>query len=166
MLNTMLPLAMNGKSDDIQLNSLISYLEITHKIPKHTIKKDWYILFDNSNYNILQISSEVTKEQMQSRPKPLIRHPDIMVFRDDDDERQQYNSRTLDYVIELDGKSHYHYRPHRKCKWQKKKDVAVRNMDYHYANIPLIIIDILEMSYLKKSWFVHLDEELKKLGKI
>ena len=161
----MLPLALNGKSDDIQLNSLIAYLRDTHKIPIGTIKKDWYILFSRETYDILQILPFVTIQQAQSKPKPLIRHPDIMVF-EQTEPTQLCTKKTLKYVIELDGKSHYHYRPQLKNKWQKKESVAERNSDYDLANIPLIIIDILEMQQLKKSWFEYLDEELKKLGEL
>ncbi len=151
----MIPLALNGKSDDGQLLAIIAYLRDTHQIPRERIKKDWFILFDNEDYSILAVCDSVSREQAQQIPKPKVRHPDIIVF-------DEYKK--IKYVIELDGKSHYRYRPHSKNMWQKKEDVAIRNADYHFGCIPLIIIDILDMEYLEKSWFVHLDEELEKLG--
>ncbi len=151
----MIPLALNGKSDDGQLLIIIAYLRDTYGIPLERIKKDWFILFDSADYSILSVSENVSREQASQEPKPLFRHPDIIVF----DENKK-----IKYVIELDGKSHYWYRPHLKNKWQKKKDVAKRNADYHFACIPLVVIDILDLQYLEKSWFVHLDEELERLG--
>ena len=152
----MIPLAINGKSDDNQLLALTAYLHDTHKIKKELIKKDWFILFDVSDYSIISVADHVSKDQATKHPRPLVRHPDIIVF----DEK-----RKIRYVVELDGSSHYRYRPHLKNKWQKKHDVGKRNDDYKYANIPLIVIDIVELKQQTKyNWFTWLDKELKRLG--
>ena len=138
----------DGKTDDVQLHALIGYLKATHQIPNNRLKKDWFIRFDPADYRTLSITDFVSNQQMTRRPPAVIHRPDIMILD------KKLNIKPM-VIIELDGGVH-HTAP-------GTKKTAKRNKNYSYAEIPLIVIDIMDLKELGLTWFEYLDQELAKL---
>ncbi len=135
-----------GKTDEIQLQALVAYLRDSQHIPIEQIKKDWYLLLDRTTYRVMGFYEYVLESQLLSRP--IIHHPDIIIL-------DSHNK--IHCIIELDGSVH-------KMRSVAKK-TAKRNSNYKDANIPCIVIDIIDLKYLKVSWFEFLDKQLAKLSK-
>ena len=142
--NSSLPhLQINGKTDDNQLIAIIAWLKITKKIPITQLKKDYFILISKWDAAVTGPFKHLTEIQTKG---DIPHRPDIIILN---------KKGKITLIIELDGSVHHSY---------GLRKTRIRNNNYKDAKIPFIVIDILDLQYLKKDWFVFLDEEMDKLS--
>ena len=134
------------ETDDADLLGLIAHLKNVHRIPRTQIIKEPIILLSKWDYGMQGMRRDLAKSELRG----TVQHkPDIVVCDTHGLAR---------YVIELDGSIH-HTKP-------GAKKTAKRNADYKLANLPFIVIDIMDLKELGISWFDHLDEEMKNMPKV
>ena len=141
-------LQLNGKTDDAQLGAIIAYLRDTKKIPITQIKKDYFILISKWDYAVSGPYRYLTKQQTEGN---IIHRPDIII------QIHPHKTTAISVIIELDGSFH-------NSGPGGPKKTRLRNEHYTEAKIPFIVINILDLRFLKKNWFEFLDEELEKLA--
>ena len=127
------------KTDDIQIQAIIAYLHVTHKIPREQLRKEYHIIW-NLEYEQLHFVENATYAQLAPRNQ-IVRHPDISIIG---------TNGNIACIIELDGSIHD----------KKTAKTAKRNQDYEYAKLPFIVINIADLKETKTSWFDYLDTQL------
>ena len=134
------------ETDDADLLGLIEHLKNVHHIPRTKIIKEPIMLLSKWDYSLQGMYRDLAKQELNG----TVQHkPDIVVCD---------RHGLARYIIELDGSIH-HTKP-------GAKKTAKRNANYKLANLPFIVIDIVDLKELGVSWIDHLDEEMKQMPKV
>ena len=138
----MRPLRIDGKPDEEKLTMTVKIL-LELGIPRHEIRRDWYILLERDTYNVTY--HESLNGDMK---RYIVHHPDILIVRDG----------TIRCVLEVDGSVHDSNRG--------KRRTEKRNSDYWSAKLSYIVLNEADLKYLGMSWRDFLWESLLKMGLI
>ena len=124
----MRPLRIDGKPDEEKLTMTVKIL-FELGIPRHEIRRDWYILLERDTYNVTY--HESLNGDMK---RYIVHHPDILIVRDG----------SLKCVIEVDGSIHDTNRG--------KRRTEKRNNNYWYYKVPYIVMNEADLAFLGTSW--------------
>ena len=141
----MIPLRLDGKSDEAQLVELQNYLRKKHKIGGDRIKKDWFLTCD-SEYVRIRAWPHLSRCDL-IKNAAIIRHPDIIIM-------DYIHMAQPCLIIEMDGSVHHTPAGRRKTE--------SRNSDYHYMGIPLIVLDLPDLAEMDLTWQAFLDHQMEK----
>ena len=131
------------EGDEIQLAAIAGYFAYTHNIPKHLIKRNWYLLFEKKSCKIIGLFERLGANAFGTT---VMNQPDIVLL--------DHSCKKIKLLIELDGSSHN--------KKQAQKKTQIRNSRYARAKIPFVIIDIKKFRKQQIDWFEYLDHILAK----
>lgn len=124
-------------TDSAQLDAIMAYLIHTHNIPKSRIRKDPYVLFDES-YRVLGLFRTISDNMLAGT---ITHRPDIVVL-------DGFNR--ISCMIELDGSVHTQFT-------NARRRTRRRNRNYSLAGIPYCVINIRSLAAENTTWFEHLD---------
>ena len=138
-----MPLSLDGKTDEENLTITVKIL-LDLGVPRHQIKRDWYILIDRNTYSVT--CHESLNVDPDGLKRYIIHHPDILIMCDN----------ALKCIIEIDGSIH--------DTGPGRRKTEKRDRNYTDASIPHISLNMADLAELGDTWAAYLRAALVRRG--